>query len=147
MINMSLSGPDDRLLGTLLDQALARRMTVVAALGRDRNLFPANHPGVLAVGNLPPLPAGAVLAPGRDVPSTTISGGWALVSGSSFAAAHASGLLALLRELDAGGKVHPLRSALVTESVGRIDSCATLLRQTGGNHQACDPTALVHTPE
>ena len=148
IINMSLGGPADRLLGTLIDQALDRGIAVVAAVGGEGSGFPANHPGVLAVGNAPPLPAGAVLAPGRDVPSTAAGGGWALVTGSSFSAAHASGLLALLSELGAGSSAHPLRTALVTESGGRIDSCASLLRrQSGGKHQACGLTAAMHTAQ
>ena len=146
IINMSLGGPADRLLGTLIDEALARGIAVVAAVGGEGSAFPASHPGVLAVGNAPPLPAGAVLAPGRDVPSTAMGGGWALVSGSSFSAAHASGLLALMSELD--NRKGLLRAALVTESGGRIDSCASLLRlQTRGKHQACGLTAAMHTAQ
>ncbi|RZL05516.1 MAG: serine protease, partial [Rubrivivax sp.] len=86
IINMSLGGPDDRLLALLLDQAQARGATVVAAMPGENGPFPANHPGVLVVGLAQPLPAGAVIAPGRDVPSTAVGGGWSLVSGSSFAA-------------------------------------------------------------
>ena len=136
IINMSLGGPDDRLLGLLLDQAQARGATIVAALpGRD-GPFPANHPGVLVVGSAPPLPSGAVLAPGRDVPSTAPGGGWAVVSGSSFAAAHAAGLLALVRELDS--RALPA-TALVTAAQGRIDSCATLARFVGTRAPLCKP--------
>jgi hypothetical protein len=148
IINMSLSGPDDRLLALLLDQALARGVAVVAALpgpaGAGR--FPASHPGVLVVGSALPLPAGAMLAPGRDVPSPAPGGGWALVTGSSFAAAHASGLLALVRELDAKG-LQPgvLKAAFVTAAQGRIDGCATLARHAGGRGAAC--LALGQTPD
>jgi hypothetical protein len=142
IINLSLGGPDDRLLGVLLDQAQARGATVVAALpGRD-GPFPASHPGVLVVGNAPPLPTGAVLAPGRDVPSTAPGGGWTVVTGSSFAAAHAAGLLALVRELDA--RALPA-TALVTAAQGRIDGCATLARHVGTRAPAC--TALGQTAD
>ena len=148
IINMSLSGPDDRLLALLLDQALARGVAVVAALpgpgGAGR--FPASHPGVLVVGSALPLPTGAMLAPGRDVPSPAPGGGWALVTGSSFAAAHASGLLALVRELDAKG-LQPgvLKTAFVTAAQGRIDGCATLARHAAGRGAAC--LALGQTPD
>ncbi len=138
IINMSLGGPDDRLLALLLDQAQARGASVVAALPSSGGPFPANHPGVLVVGSAPPLPAGAVIAPGRDVPSTAVGGGWALVSGSSFAAAHAAGLLALVRELDGTRGALALKTALVTAAQGRIDSCATLARHAGTRGaQAC----------
>ncbi|HEY9109868.1 MAG TPA: S8 family serine peptidase [Roseateles sp.] len=137
IINLSLGGPDDRLLGLLLDQAQARGVSIVAALpgkGGPGNQFPANHPGVLVVGNAPPLPVGAVLAPGRGVPSTAPGGGWTVVTGSSFAAAHAAGLLALVRELDA--RAVPA-TALVTAAQGRIDGCATLARYVGTRTPAC----------
>ncbi|HEV6968867.1 S8 family serine peptidase, partial [Roseateles sp.] len=84
-------------------------------------------------------------APGRDVPSTAPGGGWALVSGSSFAAAHASGLLALVRELGGSRGATLLRTALVTAGPGRIDSCATLARQAPGRIPAC--TRLGHTAD
>lgn len=137
IINLSLGGPDDRLLALLLDQAQARGATVVAALparAGPGSRFPASHPGVLVVGNAPPLPAGAVFAPGRDVPSTAPGGGWTVVTGSSFAAAHAAGLLALVRELDMRA---PPATALVTVGQGRIDSCATLARHVGSRGPGC----------
>ena len=61
--------------------------------------FPASHPGVVAVSDDVATSApGAVVAPGRDAPTTEPGGRFALVSGSSYAAAHVSGLFALLRE-------------------------------------------------
>ncbi|MBV8503171.1 MAG: S8 family serine peptidase [Paucibacter sp.] len=145
VINMSLGGPRDRLLGVLIDQAMARGASVVAALGRSAaDSFPASHPGVLAVGAGPPLPAGAVQAPGRDVPSTAANGGWTLVTGSSFSSAHAAGLLALLRELD-GSKLRPLQAGLVMGQQGRIDSCATLTRHAAITPKGCLEEALRHT--
>jgi subtilisin family serine protease len=148
IINLSLGGPEDRLLGLLIDQARARGVAVVAAQpaeGRGGR-FPASHPGVLVVGALPPLPTGAVLAPGRDVPSTVPGGGWAVVSGSSFSAAHVSGLLALMRELDAKGlQAGAVNAAFVTGPLGRIDSCATLARHASGRPWGC--VALGQTPD
>lgn len=145
IVNMSLSGPEDRLLGMLVDQALARGATVVAALGSADQPFPASHPGVLKVAAAPPLPAGAVLAPGRDIPATAADGGWTLVSGSSFSAAHATGLLALVKELDRSGRLRRLQDALVMESSGRINTCATLLN-VGGGHRPCGLVPAEKTP-
>lgn len=140
IINMSLSGPDDRLLALLLDQAQARGVVIVAALPGDSGPgpFPASHAGVLVVGGALPLPVGALLAPGRDIPSAAPGGGWRLVTGSSFAAAHVAGLLALVRELDARG-LQPalLKTAFVTAAHGRIDGCATLARYAGARGPAC----------
>jgi len=103
VINMSLSGPDDRLLGRLIDVAIRRGVTVVgaSAVAGEGQEFPASHPGVLAVGCDADAPrAGVLRAPGQDVPATLPGRRWGLVSGSSFATAHVSGLVALLRELD-----------------------------------------------
>jgi hypothetical protein len=136
VINLSLGGPPDPLLGKLLDVAAARRIVVVAAY--DRNLpgggFPASHPGVVPVADeawgAPP--AGVYSAPGRDVPTTTPGGHWALVNGSSFAAAQVSGLFALLREHRPSSSA-PLR-LVSAPGGGAIDACATLL----GAAQSCE---------
>src|SRR5471032_2378907 len=93
VINMSLSGPVDLLLGRLIDVALAHRQQVVAAVDERApgGGFPAAHPGVIAVadaqsdtplGGLP----GVWSAPARDLPTTAPGGGWRMVSGTSFAA-------------------------------------------------------------
>jgi subtilisin family serine protease len=136
VINLSLSGPPDILLGRLLDVALARGAVVVGAV--DPNLalggFPASHPGVVAVASDPgearaPRGSSAYLAPGRDIPTTLPGGRWSLVNGSSFAAAHVSGLFALL---DARGGRGSHRPTLVTaRSGGAIDACASLLQALG----------------
>jgi subtilisin family serine protease len=57
--------------------------------------------GVVAVIDepAPAAPIGTLAAPGRDVPTTLSGSRWATVSGASYAAAHVSGLLALMIEL------------------------------------------------
>ena len=103
VINLSLTGPRDRLLGRLLDAAMAQGTTVVAAV--DPQLhdggFPASHPGVLAVDDDAPRPASPaeLRAPGHDIPAPLPGGRWGFVSGPSFAAAEVSGVIAILREL------------------------------------------------
>jgi subtilisin family serine protease len=83
---------------------------------------------VIAVANesLASLPSGVYGAPGDDVPTTQPGGKWYLVNGSSFAAAHVSGLIALVREEHRGSS----RSALVAArpTGGTVDACATVLR-------------------
>jgi hypothetical protein len=139
VINMSLSGPPDPLLGKLIDAALVRGATVVGAY--DPSLpgggFPASHAGVVAVADESlGAPAGVYLAPGRDVPTTQPGGRWFLVNGSSYAAAHVSGLVALLRE-----RAQPGRGSLALVAMrsggGAIDACATLLRAYGPCNCAC----------
>ena len=140
VINLSLSGPDARLLREILKIAYARGVAVIAAF--DPKLpgggFPASVPGVIAVSDMPVAgPHGEVyLAPGRDVPTTEPGGRWFLVNGSSFAAAHVSGLVALVRERRPSAPV-----ALVTARHGgrTIDACATLDRALGACDCACHP--------
>ena len=134
VINMSLSGPADPLLTALIEQGLARNIAVVAAFDprRPGGGFPASVPGVIPVAeeSLPSLPARVYRAPGRDVPTTQPGGRWYLVNGSSFAAAHISGLLALLRE-ERGAAATP---ALARAAGGEVDACATLV----GTSRDCD---------
>lgn len=105
VINLSLAGPQDRLLARLLDAAIARGIIVVAALAdRAGDRFPASHRGVIAVrsdGSQARVAHGYLLsAPGTEVLSTTPEGGYAFFSGASLAAAQTSGVIALLRERD-----------------------------------------------
>jgi len=102
VINMSLTGPGDRLLQLLLGAALSQGVAVVGAvdpMAADGG-FPASLPGVIAVA---PDDAGGtanfVPAPAREVPTTLPVARWGFVNGSSFAAAQVSGLVALIREL------------------------------------------------
>ena len=136
VINLSLSGPDARLLREILNIAYARGTAVVAAF--DPKLpgggFPASVPGVIAVSAAPAAGShGEVyVAPGREIPTTEPGGRWFLVNGSSFAAAHVSGLVALIRERQPSA---PL--ALVSKQRGAIDACATLIRAAGGCECPC----------
>jgi hypothetical protein len=140
VINLSFSGPPDTLLGKLVDVAIGRGATVVAAF--DRGLpgggFPASHHGVIAVvdESLDAPPAGVYSAPGRDVPTTQPGGRWYLVSGSSYATAHVSGLFALARQRNPSARG---AAALASGRAGGgvIDACATLLRAAGPCDCAC----------
>jgi subtilisin family serine protease len=138
VINLSLTGPDDRLLREIIGVALGRRLTVVSAY--DPKLpgggFPASVGGVIpvAVASLAPSRAAVYTAPGRDVPTTEPGGRWFVVNGSSFAAAHVSGLVALLRERRRSG---PLVLVSDRQGGGRIDACATLVRAVGSCDCGC----------
>ena len=142
VINMSLSGPVDLLLGRLIDVALAHRQQVVAAVDvhAPGGGFPAAHPGVIAVSDSAadsPLGAsGTWSAPARDLPTTVPGGGWRMVSGTSFAAGEVSGLLAVMDEARAthGARASAATSQLVRLPGGAIDACASLL------HAAEPPT-------
>ena len=76
IINLSLSGPDDRLLRELLKIAMGKGETVVAAFDRMQpdGGFPASLPGVIAVSDSALAGRGVYIAPGRDVPTTQPGG-------------------------------------------------------------------------
>src|SRR5690606_32735448 len=97
--------------------------------GRPGGGFPASYPGVISAAeeSLPSLPERVYRAPGRDVPTTQPGGRWYLVNGSSFAAAHVAGLLALLKE-ERGSAA--FRAGLARAADGSVDACATLVRVT-----------------
>ena len=154
VLNLSLSGPDDRLLARLLDAALQRGISVVGAVdaqARDGG-FPASHPGVFAVDGLasngtsrtaaPPL---VLHAPGTGIPAPLPDGGWGLVSGASFATAQVSGLAALLlqrRPALAPSQLltllEPTRGlTLALERPRAIDACAVMQRSAGHCVCAC----------
>ncbi|HXY05316.1 MAG TPA: S8 family serine peptidase [Burkholderiaceae bacterium] len=148
VVNMSLTGPPDVLLARLLDALWQLGTTVVAAADPQTSDggFPASHPRVLAVRaeeDAPTLDSAdvAALAPGRDIPTTLPGARWGFVSGSSFAAAHVSGLVALLLELSPALDPEQVRGALSSQQrsvngsqrspIGRIDACAALGRVAG----------------
>jgi hypothetical protein len=148
VINLSLGGPRDRLLERLIDTALARGIVVVAAIDprSSEGGFPASHAGVLAVAgdDVHDAPARAMLAPGRDIPTTTIAHKWVFVTGSSYAAAHVTGLVALLHEIDPGLQPAELRDRLaasatrVRSGAGTVvDACAAVERTAGACACSC----------
>jgi len=137
VINLSLSGPDDRLLRTLVDAALARGSVVVTAYdsAKPGGGFPASVRGVVAVSDHSLGDRSQVyIAPGTDVPTTQPGGRWFLVNGSSFSAAHVSGLAALVRQWRRSADL-----MLVSDrpSGGEIDACATLEKAATGCDCSC----------
>ncbi len=155
VINLSVGGPRDVLLARLLDVALSRDITVVAAVDPNASDggFPASHGGVLGItadgmqrGN----GSGKFLAaPGREIPTTLPGHKWGMVSGSSFAAAHVTGLVALLLQLSPKVQPQQLRSvlayrevpALATDAIAEkpilVDACAAVARTAGTCACAC----------
>jgi subtilisin family serine protease len=102
VINLSLTGPRDPLLEQLLDRAAREGSIVVGAVPPDRpasEAFPTANAAVIAVraAELPDSTlSGAVPAPGIDVLTLRPGAGYDFESGSSMAAAHVTGLIALL---------------------------------------------------
>ena len=153
VLNFSLAGPPDPLLGKLIGNALSRGIVVVAADGgassRD---FPASLQGVIGIvgsdgfkgGPVSPASAAvrptrsALAAPSVDILTTTPHGSYDFFSGSSLAAAQVSGIAALL--LEKNPKLRPAELAAVirktahplsSATVGEVDACAAVASVAG----------------
>jgi len=120
VVNLSLGGPADPLLGKLLDELLRQKRIVVAARppDGDANGFPDNSPGVIVVRSSAstPAPPGVVSAPGSDILTTQPNGGYDFTSGSSMAAAHVTGIVALLLSIAPDLDADSIRKLLLLDS-------------------------------
>ncbi|MGI9334650.1 MAG: S8 family serine peptidase [Gammaproteobacteria bacterium] len=152
VLNLSLTGPSDPLLTQLIDKALERDRIVVAAAASTRTgeaSFPASLDAVVGVvssdidgrvqtvgwnkrGHL-------VAAPGVEILTTAPDQRYGFKSGSSLAAAHVSGVLALM--LQAAPALDAVRAATLLNAttrpliraagasaptIGQVDACAAL---------------------
>lgn len=105
ILNMSLTGPHDPLLARLIGAALESGVIVVAAdteIGNTGKSFPAMLDDVIGVKSTGVVQqesfdsAGSVLAPGEKIMVALPDDNYDFRSGSSLAAAHVSGVIALL---------------------------------------------------
>jgi hypothetical protein len=135
IVNLSLGGPADPLLAQLISYGVQHGIIFVGAVPETGRLdgFPLGVSGVIAVdqiGRSEQTP-GVLHAPGRDIVSTAPGGSYDFVSGSSFAAAHVTGAIALLRarvpSLNADSLQEVLERTRVHEPTGdTINICAAL---------------------
>jgi subtilisin family serine protease len=149
IVNLSLTGPDDRLVGRLLEKVLDAGVIVVAADAAediDGESFPASLPGVIAIGQARRGAEGELIAPGEQILVALPQDQYDMRSGSSLSAAHASGVLALLLSVAPQETGDSLRSILQRSQVGdsphSIDACAAL--QLAGA-MGCRPRRAVKT--
>jgi subtilisin family serine protease len=110
IVNMSFAGPPDALLKEMLAKASARGMILIAAVGNagpnSPPLYPAADSHVIGVtatdadDKLMPQanrgPQVALAAPGVEILAAAPDGAYQVTSGTSIAAAHATGVVALL---------------------------------------------------
>lgn len=153
VVNLSLTGPQDRLVAQMVNEAMMRRINVVAAAGNAGPEAPAAYPaaqdGVIAVTATDikdRLYAQAnqgsyisVAAPGVDILGARPGGGYDFFSGTSMATGYAAGLAALLISAQSDLSVVKLRQTMEKSAVdlgapqrdsefgaGRIDAAAAL---------------------
>lgn len=115
IVNLSLGGPSDPLLSQIVGYGVQHGIVFVGAVPESGRLdgFPLNVAGVIAVdqsGRSENSP-GVLRAPGLEIVSTAPDGRYDFATGSSFAAAHVTGAIALLR-----ARV-PAMSAVALQSV------------------------------
>jgi subtilisin family serine protease len=151
-INMSLAGPHDPLLARLVEQALKRKIVIVAAAPPEgvRGGFPAELSSVLAAAPLEdgPHDARIVVAPGQDIPTLVPNGGYDFAFGSSIAAAEVSGVVALLLARNPQLDAAAIREILQTSrprplnAASSIDACRALAAVDPRDPCGPDQTAL-----
>jgi len=127
VINMSFAGPKDPLIERGIDAVATKQILMVAAAGnsgaKSPPLYPAANPKVIAVSATDAedhlLAASnrgsyiAVAAPGAELFLPAPDGKYQMTSGTSFSAAHVSGLAALLLERNPALKPDELRATLM----------------------------------
>ncbi|QPK63371.1 S8 family serine peptidase [Methylomonas sp. LL1] len=118
IINLSLSGPEDPLLRQLIEKALSDGIIVIAAVPEKDQIggFPANIPGVLAVGRGNEAQKPEIIAPGQDILTTVPHRAYDFMTGSSFATPHVAGLAALLLQLNPGWRTADIKQRLSGDS-------------------------------
>ncbi|PON17132.1 hypothetical protein C2W62_14835 [Candidatus Entotheonella serta] len=158
ILNFSLAGPADPLIERLLTQALSQNVIAVAATlqwqGQPDDIgFPASMDHVIAVVSsdlqghvhspMPGTDQAVLAAPGIEILTTTPQQTYDFLSGSSLAAAHVSGIAALILEDHPNRTPVRVCSLLQTTSqpignpnvrpmamLGIVDACAALQQLT-----------------
>lgn len=153
IINLSLTGPQDRLVAHMVGEALMRKVSIVAAAGNAGPgappAYPAAQDGVIAVTATDikdRLYADAnrgdyisVAAPGVDILGARPGGGYDFFTGTSMATGYATGLAALMLSRQPEIGIVRLRHAMEESAVdlgpphrdpefgaGRIDAVSAL---------------------
>ncbi len=158
VVNLSFGGPQDELIALSVRHAIGTGITLVAAAGNGgpnaRPSFPAAFAGVIAVtatdheDRLYPAASRGryitVAAPGVEIFTTAPGDRYHFLSGTSMAAAHVTGVVALLLEVSPGLGPREVKGALERSAVdlgpagpdadfgaGRIDALKVLKYRTG----------------
>lgn len=157
VINMSFAGPHDVMIERKLKEAYDKGIVLVAAAGNagptSPPLYPAADPNVIAVtatdrGDAPLAQANrgkylAVAAPGVDILAPAPGGAYQLTTGTSIAAAHVSGVVALVLEKRPDLTPDEVRAILVGSAAPIAGTTET---ETGAG--LVDPVkALTYEPE
>ncbi|HNP36050.1 MAG TPA: S8 family serine peptidase [Woeseiaceae bacterium] len=150
VLNLSLNGPHDPLLERLIQRALDSGVIVVAAVSSEsdqRAGFPSSLQHVIGVGTTPTdgpssdSPGNGLFAPGTGILVATPKNQYEFRSGSSLAAAHVSGVVALLLSIAPESSPDSISAILhrsqISESGSRISINACDALNLVGSSQHC----------
>jgi subtilisin family serine protease len=152
IVNLSLAGPDDPLLGDLIREGQRRGVLFVGAAGEEGLM---HRPGIIQVASAESHSAGdaALYAPGNEILTLLPGGHYDFASGVSIATAQVSGVVALMLAKNAGlsaaAAYRLLRdtSAVSVDGViGGVDACAAVvtLLGRGSCHSDHDRRVALH---
>lgn len=150
LINLSLGGPADPLLSRLVVEAQQRGAIVIgAAPESDERGFPANIDGVIVVDSSDQIAPSAnetiraILAPGTDILVATPHGNFDFSSGNSLAAAHVTGIAALLVALEPildGAQINAIIAASPLSVGASVNACRAIAQLV--EESACRGSAV-----
>jgi subtilisin family serine protease len=153
IVNLSLAGPADPLLGDLIREGLRRGVLFVGAAPADMSDDKEgvlHQPGVIEVASAGSQPAvdSVLYAPGREILTLLPGGHYDFASGDSIATAQVSGVVALLLGRNPGlsgaGAYRLLRDTSEHSGTGGgdgavVDACAAVVSLVGQG--SCRPTS------
>jgi hypothetical protein len=161
VVNLSLAGPDDPLVGDLIREGLRRGVLFVgaASAGSAAEGSLLHQPGIIEVASAETHSAiaNALYAPGQEILTLLPGGHYDFASGASIATAQVSGVVALMLaknpQLSAAAAYRLLRDTSSSSkaddgSVRGVDACAavvTLVRQ-GSCHTADSKLSDIDQP-
>ncbi len=137
LFNLSFAGPDDPLLARVIDTAARQGSIFIAAAGNGGPQAAPAYPG--AYGNVIAVtatddsdrlfaraalgPHVAIAAPGVDILAAAPGGGYDVSSGTSLAAAHVSGVVALMLQRQPSLTLTQIREVLA-QTASKLDTTA-----------------------
>jgi subtilisin family serine protease len=137
IVNLSLAGPDDTLLGELIREGQRRGVLFVGAAGEDGLM---HRPGIIQVASAESHSAGedALYAPGSEILTLLPGGHYDFASGASIATAQVSGVVALMLAKDSGLSaaaayrlLRDTSSAGIDGGFAGVDACAAVVTLVG----------------
>ena len=146
IVNLSLAGPDDPLLGDLIREGQRRGVLFVGAAGEAAVNGLMHRPGIIQVASAESRAAGdgaagdgELYAPGNEILTLLPGGHYDFASGESIATAQVSGVVALMLAKNAALSaatayrlLHDTSSASgVDGGIGGVDACAAVVTLMG----------------